>query len=69
MNELDHNQEKNQTAVDEKKNLRAIIVTLDDIVEYNRVKELSDYFWQKNTALTLMNEQVYKGSIIIFRPP
>jgi hypothetical protein len=33
---------KNQTAVEEKRNLRAIIVTLDDIVEYNRVKELAD---------------------------
>jgi len=42
MNQLDHNQEKNQTAVEEKRNLRAIIVTLDDIVEYNRVKELAD---------------------------
>ena len=42
MNQLDHNQEKNQTTIEEKRNLRAIIVTLDDIVEYNRVKELAD---------------------------
>jgi hypothetical protein len=42
MNQLDHNQEKNQTTIEEKRNLRAIIMTLDDIVEYNRVKELAD---------------------------
>jgi hypothetical protein len=42
MNHLDHNQEKNQTAVQERKNLRPIIVVLDDIIEYNRVKELAD---------------------------
>jgi hypothetical protein len=38
MNQLDHNQEKNQTAIEERRDLRRIIVTLDDIVEYNRVK-------------------------------
>jgi hypothetical protein len=124
MNELDHIQEKNQTAVEAKKNLRAIIVTLDDIVEYNRVKELSDlvkynsklmsYYgldlktgkWntkqfpvtQTDTQMEGINsdintynkavrdcnkygeflakkycididEQVYKGGVIIFRPP
>jgi hypothetical protein len=42
MNQLNHNQEKNQTTIEEKRNLRAIIVTLDDIVEYTRVKELAD---------------------------
>ena len=42
MNQLDHNQEKNQTATEERKSLRRIIVTLDDIVEYNRVKELAN---------------------------
>ena len=42
MNQLDHNQEKNQTAIEERRDLRRIIVTLDDIVEYNRVKELAD---------------------------
>jgi hypothetical protein len=34
MEQLDHNQEKNQTAIEE--------MTTDDIVEYNRVKELPD---------------------------
>ena len=42
MNQLDHNQEKNQTAIEETKNLRAIIVKLDNIVEYNKLKELAD---------------------------
>ena len=42
MNQLDHNQEKNQTAIEERKSLRRIIVILGDIVEYNRVKELAD---------------------------
>jgi hypothetical protein len=42
MEQLDHNQEKNQTAIEERRSLRRIIVTSDDIVEYNRVKELPD---------------------------
>jgi hypothetical protein len=42
MNHLDHNQEKNQTVVQEGDNLLTIIVILDDIAEYNRVKELAD---------------------------
>jgi hypothetical protein len=124
MNHLNHNQEKNQTAAEERKNLRPIIVILDDIVEYNRVKELADlvkyysklmsYYgldlktgkWntkqfpvtQTDTQMEGINsdintynkavrdcnkygeflakkycididEQVYKGGVIIFRPP
>lgn len=42
MEQLDHNQEKNQTAIEERRSLRRIIVTSDDIVEYNRVKEPPD---------------------------
>ena len=42
MEQLDHNQEKNQTAIEERRSLRRIIVTSDDIVEYNRVKGLPD---------------------------
>ena len=42
MDQIDHNQEKNQTAIEERRSLRRIIVTSDDIVEYNRVKELAD---------------------------
>jgi hypothetical protein len=42
MSQLDHNQEKNQTAVQEGDNLRRIIVILDDVVEYNRIKEPAD---------------------------
>jgi hypothetical protein len=43
-----------------------------DINIYNKaVRDCNKYgeFLAKNTALTLMNEQVYKGSVIIFRPP
>lgn len=41
MSRLD-DQEKNETAVPERKYLRRIIVILENIVEYNRLKELGD---------------------------
>jgi hypothetical protein len=41
MSRLD-DQEKNETAVPERKYLRRIIVILDNVVEYNRLKELGD---------------------------
>jgi hypothetical protein len=42
MSRLDDNQEKNETATPERKHLRRIIVILDHIIEYNRLKELAD---------------------------
>jgi hypothetical protein len=124
MNELEHNQERNQTGLEQRRSLRRIIVVLDNMIEYNRVRELADlvryhsklmsYYgldlktgkWNTkrfpatqtdaqieginsdidtyNKAVRDCNkygeflakkycvdidEQVYKGSVIIFRPP
>lgn len=37
------NQEKNQTELEDRRSLRRIIVVLDNIVEYNGVRELADF--------------------------
>jgi hypothetical protein len=42
MEQLDKSEEKNHSSIQERKNIRHIILILDDIVEYNRVKELGD---------------------------
>ena len=43
MSELDKaEKEKDHSSMQERKNIRNIILILDDIVEYNRVKELGD---------------------------
>jgi hypothetical protein len=42
MSELDKPEEKDHSLIQEGKNIRNIILILDDIVEYNRVKELGD---------------------------
>lgn len=41
MGQLDQSEEKNHYTI-QGKNIRNIILTLDDIIEYNRVKELGD---------------------------
>ena len=35
-------EKENESIIEERKNIRNIILSLDDIVEYNRVKELGD---------------------------
>jgi hypothetical protein len=43
MSDLDKpEEEKNHSSIQEGKNIRNIIIILDDIVKYNRVKELGD---------------------------